>query len=779
MRTAANVVRFKKPAGPPFGGFSKHQDPSQIGPLKCQDCENVILEHGRLRKRPGIVRLGGTTTVTTGKRVEGVYGSQTQPVSGSPAEFIVKKCSAVTGYTVGTLFFWDSTNGWQATASSPAPTLNGNVPTFHEVGIKGEDAYAHVFMLDGSTHAWKLPLDTSRKAHKVGIPCWTPDPDNGGYTNITKGVDLLPTQSDYDDKNFLLSVYETAAAGNTFVYPKTYEFIWTFCDRTQVPPNNELAEHPGLEGNSFGAVYGVKPGTITVTFDNTVGGYKRDFKLYFHSNSCGHTGELTDFKGFFYTHIRVYARCVTDSETNYMHIGTWGHPDYTLSDDDGVWQAEATSEFEWYIDTADLNPSDEDDKYPDLPAAGDGAYDYAPTRNYVPQEMDYFAAHNGRGYWARNDAPFVHYTDAVGVHTGGSYEAITSEFLPPLDGPISLLAHYQDMLVIGTAHGLWAQTGILASHTNRTAAQGAEIPDIPWALTRIPGTVGAVEQGTGSFVIVDGYLFYIGKNGLERFDGTRTENVSLAIRDLLPSDDAVNYLKDATLAHDPNRHIIYMVVRKNLDETPANSRYAGDDASTTGQVESTIWCYHYRALDPLTGYGEWTRLTNIGVYTKANTYDQRYTAIGMRRPLGDKARLLVGMRVTEATDTYYDDCSVHEESASLHTDTQTKGPSPSTVNITWLWQSGHWDLGLLETRKLFHNLAVHIAEDANSSSATLTLGVQVDEGTLFTESFYEKYSHVDFPVGMAGYDVSVKFAGDSGVATEILGYALEAEVIRS
>lgn len=710
-RSLRTVVRLPGP----LGGLAAHLNARQVGPLRCQDCENVIIRPGRLKKRPGIVKLDDTESpddvldVVTAARAEGVFGTITNPASGSPVELIVTKVSLVAGaYTTGKLRFWfDDNVGFQVQSNTEDPLgLNGNVPTFQKVGIRGADELANIYMLDGSDRAHRIPAHTSRTVYRAGLP--------------------PPTNM------LLLDV----VGGGTWTAVK-HEFKIAICDRDQTQPDDPL-NPPGLLSLAT-----VESGLTTP--DN-------NFSIDF---------DAPDKAVEPWTHLAVYVRSADVNPDQFLFLGYWNLDGKDRADDKGVIGAGSNGR-EWRITLGGTAGQQ---------ATGTGTYDFPPTRNNVPEKMRYFAIFNGRGFWARDNESFVWYSDPVSALTGGHYEALSYEFLQPLSTTITLLAAFRDQLVIGTSAGLHVLTGIISSHTNASAAREETLPPFSAQFEPVQGDIGPVAKGTGSFVVADNHLYFISKNGLERYDGQSVQDINLAIRSLLPTSDTTNTMATATLAHDPVKHIIYMLIREDV----SGGKYLGDDAATTGQLDSTTWCYHYREVDRDTGYGQWTRITTIGSTTEALGNNQRYGAVGMRQPLGSESRLLVGMRAFNGdSPDIADDATVYEESASGFADDDLKGVSG--VNVVWSWQSGRWNAGLNERRKRFHHLTTPIRKGSNSSG-TFVVDYEIDGSASRVGTCPENQDRIESPLGAYGDDLSVKFSGASTEESEILSYAIDMEPV--
>lgn len=725
-RSESTVVRLPGP----LGGFAEHKDPTQIGPLRCQDCANVIILDGRLVRRFGIEEISPLSTARIADaRIDACFGSTGPSVTGVTVELIVCKLTKDTDdYAVGYFYLHDPSN--QMVALSCADTLNASIPTFHPVGVRGDDYAEKTFILDGSAQAHKVEMKVGGSLFRCGLDA--------------------PTIVDVDS-NPLDSGSRTAS---------TYAFKVALCDRSEVNLDDfDWPPPPGLMGNS----------AIVFDADNSNAEY-----IVIPSVQEAHI-EFTApaATNQYWTHAILYRRDVTATETTYRYVGYWartaglqevgdalltdnGGNNYTLAEGGPFKTAAGSSE-----------------AVPDT-AAGTGPYDFAPTRNNVPEDMRYFAVHEGRSFWAQDDKPLVWYSDAVSYESGGHYEAISGEHLGALDSSITLLASWGNQLLIGTNRRLYTLTGIVNSHTNYSIAVGANLPPGSAEVNEVVGSIPPVPEGTGSHVTADRYFYYIGSTGLVRFDGVFTEDVTKAIQALLPTSDTATTLGTATLAHDPIKHIIYMLVREDL----------GDEAEETGRIESTIWCYHYREVDPLTGYGQWTRITDIGLTTAFAGKGQRYESITMRHPIGAPPRLVVGMRVEDkdagpSETAALLDCVLFSETTDtvLRPDTD-RDEYAGSANVAWYWQSGDWDLGYMDRRKMFYLMTTFVKIVALGA---VRVGFQVDGEDLVNDETSFNYTpsinRLDTPIGRAGEVISVRFSGDDAREAEVMGYAIDAQLV--
>jgi hypothetical protein len=458
---------------------------------------------------------------------------------------------------------------------------------------------------------------------------------------------------------------------------------------------------------------------------------------------------------------------ITAGQSRAYYAGSWYRPGYQKSTPNEVGAVAVTGDH-YKIELTENSHV--------LQASGNGAFDYMPTRNHVPENMRYFALWSGRGFWARDYEPLVYHTDVWNPLAGGHPECLSGDFLPAVDSPVTLLAEYGDALIIGTDGGVYAVAGVISSYTNTAAARLEELPPHSAVITRTPGELGPVSKGTGSYVVADGILYFITRHGLARYEGpeVRPQLVGLAVQSLLPSSTTVSPLSNSMLAHDPVKHIIYMLVRELKAAAEADARYSGDTAGTTGQVESYIYAYSYRERDPRTGFGQWTLLGDIGVTANSGGNDRRYSAIGMRHPIGAAPRLLVGVRCQQAAPLDVNDADVYSEDPDSSADNGCEASPAASATVPWSWESGNWDLGMPERKKNIHHLTAKI-KDNSGSAATLNVAESLDGATYQSASHKEDKTRVEKSIGGLAEQISVKFSGDSILDTEVFGYAIDAE----
>lgn len=707
-RTNASVIQLPGP----LLGLATHLDARRIGPTRAQDCREVTLIDGRLKKRFGIVGLLATPPLMTAQRVEGIYGLIKNKSGEAPSEImVVKTTTTASSYASGKIRFYLG-----STFDAPdntEDTLSGNVPLMMEVGSLGSDYGSALFILDGSARGHKVPANGNKNVYRIGLSA--------------------PT-------SFTVEAFTAIGTGYTV---GTFEWRVSLSDRDQVPTNNTRS--PGLESN---ATDELELQTIP----------DRGVRLEFVA---------PDPTVEYWTHANIYRRETTAgvNETNWLYVGRFarGTPatgEGQLTDQGGgTWRADI-----------------DDDPDFGTPATGTGFYDHAPTRNNVPTNMDYFVAYRGIGLYARNDEPLVYLTD--NLSQGGHLESINNEFLPPFDGPISLLAYYRGSVMISTTNGLYRMTGVPSQLSNYAVALGLSAAGSVPQIERLDGTLGAVHRGVGQSIVAGGSLYYVTQGGLVRFDGQSTVLVSKAIEGLLNDGTATTTYSESTLSHDSIKGIIYWLIREPVAFTDA----------ATGHFSGTIWCYHYRFVDPMTGFGSWTRFQGIGggvVETGGiNSYQagDRATAIATRNVPGALPKLLVGLRIWDGNvANAVDDGSVYVESDTLYVDTANKYNPITTAIILWSWQSGFWNAGIMFKQKLFYAITAMIKKISGAGNE-LGISHSVDGSTLVSQDYSPDQLNVDHDVGIQGEELSVKFSNAIGGGAntsefELFGYTIDAEPV--
>jgi len=715
-RSPARVQRFIGP----LGGLVTHVDAHAVPITSAQDCENVVLMERSIRARNGLRRLESATIADC--RIEGLWGGLTAPASGAAAEIIVIKTSAMSGdYVNGALYFSFAVSGAYQAQAGTAITINGNVPTFVQHGQRDANAESQVYMLDGSARAHRIPLSTGKAAYPVGLTA----PTISASTFITSGL----THPTFGDN----------------------EYRVTLVNRANRPADDESGR-PGLESSASP----IKTQNVSAASEAQL------------------TVSTVDPAIEPWTHIRVYRK--GPSQAHHLFIGEWARP----INPSGL-QESGDGLLLWLSDTS--YKLDEAGPFEDGPAGGEflaqpngnDPWDFAPTRNGVPANMRYLAFWGARSFWGRPNEPGVFYSDVFDSQSGGHFEAISGEKLPILDAPTTLLAVMGEGLIIGTTIGLHAILGTLVSHDNNSAAQGLKLPVISPTIRRFPGATPPVAQGTGSYVIAAGNLYYISAYGLERFNGQISENVSDGIEGLLGTSNNLSVLQTATLAHDSIERRIYMLVR-----TPVSGgKYTEDIAGTTGQLESVIYVYHYARPNPETGRGDWTKIERVGVCSESSAHDQRYSAIGVRQTGAARPLLMVGMRIYDATDTRFDDAQVYTESLTEARDEKAIETSPTNVTVPWSWKSGSWDFGYPDIQKQVHHVVAKTKAITGGTAENYTVAAHLDaDPTPTQDDFAETLDRADLSVGAFVDSIAVELSGDSGAngtPSETLGFTVEAE----
>lgn len=793
VRSLGTVTRINRSVGVPFHGLVSHLSPEQIGPNHCTACANVLLLHGRIRSRPAFVQAGeplypgrieSMDSFVLRDSTDDVYHAQiitkisrhddigTPNLYGTYVVVIENPAGSFSQYTPFDAFANPTKiNGKSATFFAAAI---GQYATIERPTASGDDVLKHekrVYILDGSDSVWVTCGHQGSLAPafwRAGLPA---------PTNATKEG-------------------TTTAAGKNLP-AGTYEFYVSICNKYMVPLIALGSNSPGLEGNAFQLISNVVLGSDSVPL------------LKVH---------IPKAKEEVWNYIRIYGREV-NTQANAILLY---EIDKTAASVTEVDQGSGTYSYEITAATHMAYKS----------TTGDGVYDYPPTRNLRPEKFDFMAVYRSRAFYASRTSEFVYYSDIVSPIFGGHYEAISGEYLEPLDGPCGLLAPFPDQLVIGTSKALYIHTGALASHNNATAHTGADIQAGSDQMDRIAVDRGPIDGGTGSYVIADGALYYISAEGLEVYDGNNSVNLCEPIRTELEAaigTDAAA-LKTAQLAHDSSRNIIYFLIRPNVTYDEVNDSIQGDP-SPSGYPDaafleatynaSTIFCYHYRNRDSLTAIGAWTKYDTLGdgdLITEGATdprtligvtsdYSRRrrYSAIAMHRSSeSSRARLIVAARGMTVYDNgtvepvppvnpgksyghFHTDATlwwisyltprilIEDEDSSLDeiTPFDLGNDDPLEYKIIWSYTSGLWDAGLIEREKKFHFLTVNTLANALGLSE-FTVGISVDGSTPRSRTYKLSRNKIKFPIGAFGDRLQIVFLSTGASAPmEVLGIGVD------
>lgn len=691
-RTLASVRRVSKPYGSPFLGLSVHNDPRLIGPMRCVDCENVILSHGTIRKRYGFDILGDTGLADLLVEALTSYSYIHIPHNTQDSVRGIGHLALSKSPQAGPLhFLYELRDGiWEFLLTIPTSSDLREIPGFEQVAqtakstgsSSGHDSV--IYILDGTSRF----SDTTPMIKKSGGP-------------FLEGNQELATTS-------RIGIAAPINVVRTGGLTRNYTFAISLSDRTQAPVDTPAVD-PGQESNANFLIANATTGTeLTIQFDA--------------------------IEQYRWTHARIYALDVDAAETEYKFwasfsrggLGDTSEADNLVQVDPNTWKIVVSAST-----MDDISRND-----------GKGAYSQAPTRNHPPRNMRYFAAFHGRGFWAARGQRFVSYSDPVGPNSGGHYESLSFDFLPPADGPVTMLANFYDQLVIGTPRGLTILVGAISSHTNGSIARGEPLPRFSANIEPLSGaSIGPVLNGTGSHVLADGRLYFISENGLERYDGKFVVNVSQAIRD---REDAPlgDTLVEAELVHDIPENIIYLFI-------PAS----------TGQA-ARMFCYHYRILDPDTGVGAWTRW-------RSKVADQDMIAIGndINDP-GDPGHVIV------ATNNPGPPVGslIRVQRAASSSDTLF----PTLFRpIPWFWKTGRINFGISERRKQFFFTTI----DIERNEGVMRVGHAFDEADpeAVAADRTQQASKLKLPTAGYGDEMSLYFGSLQSVNhSRIAGFAIDA-----
>lgn len=772
-RTIAETGRIQKQ----FGGISTFDHARTVPPNRAIRAENVTIENGEIRKRIGFKAWDDDWDPYGFGQIEGLFGLLAQQEStGTMRSYGVVKHLAHPLYDDSLVQFWlwqSQTAGWELPSNTAIindfsigtlmTTRTALITKTGQSGMKVElsgdaadvspiyDAIA--LITDGARYAYKTPV-TDAVLYRCGMPA---------PTTFTQSVTVagLGDKHPSGTYQFCVTVCNLALqehgkyADSTGIVRPAW---WTV--------NSANGEDPGLESNPV-------PVPLVTTTDLVVDVATDYVKLVFTA---------VDRELHPWTSIRVYRRR-TDSgaeESTFRHVATFAHPE--LGSRWGIFTPNPVTKI-GDVYTVTING----DAINTTPATT-GTWAFPPLRNYVPERMDYFARSGSRGYWGRSGEFTAYYSDASGPLSGGHIEAISRETIGTFDGPLSGIFAFFQQVIFGTPTGLNVLTGNFPSQSNVGVWTNAKLN--PGGFRFEPQAVddGPVLNGTGSHVIADNTLYYISQNGMVAYNGRVAINVSTDIQaDLTSFSATVDIMSKAQLAHDPVRHIIYMLVRKP-------QLYPDEDVSSVDSqyVKSRIFCYHYRNKNPETGLGEWTQFDQIGpgalntAGSPVNTTRRdRYSAIAMRHFTDRPPHLAIGHRApsqegTPGTYMSYRDAVVMEQIDGEFKDTHN-GPdngAEGTDGVSGRWEGGRSDWGLPDRLKDFWKITVKVAS-TSSAGDNLSVGFQVDGSadqlSAFNPNTFPTY---EIPVGWAGTELALVFAWtDSSDDINILAATINQEAL--
>ena len=723
-RTLSTVRRISRLFGSPFRGIAEHIHPKLLRPNYAEHLDQVYLQGGAVAPRKAFKDITTTEAHFATHTCIGLHGflqrdpaaSSTPVIRSIDLAFMKHNSTGVVKLHVHNADD-DATQFATMRTFGTSDASNGTHVNFFDVGITGREvtnknipAYtAMIYMLDGDTRMLKTSgnqLSSTYFLWPIGIKA--------------------PTTVSFAEVN----------TGGSFQAGDSYAFAVSLCNRFVAPDTASLHD-PGQEGNAtFEPALPAASGTDQTYQTFTSGSANKAELTITVPNGNTVAGAEDDF----WTHARLYRR--KSEETTWKFVGNFNrHADYAETGD----LATLTDLGSFQYKLTDLGPGGSDDY---SVALSTGAYDYAPTRNNVPGGMHYFAAYRGRGFWASKYKRFVYYSDPVGALTGGNYEAISNEFLPPFKGTVSMLAAFQDSLVIGTPNTISPMRGNLSSHTNasvaRTESIGVFFPD----LDEFRVDFGPVENGTGSNVVADDLLYFVSARGMSVWTGSKVIDVSKALRAETGFTLSSTYMSSAMLAHDPEQHIVFFLVK---------------DSSWSGA--STVYCYHYRNIDPETRVGAWTAWGS-SAFHKAGSSDSGIDQIAISKTTAGRQSLM--MNRLHSTD-----------SKVIVQRLETSTGNDDLGGFTWSWKSGRMDLGIPDRRKHFHYVTLQI----KPIDTQLDVITYIDGAGAITASYSnletDSVVSLKVPVGRAGYDLTLELqqTTTANVDFQLLGYEIDATVL--
>lgn len=676
MRTAQQVKRINKRFTGPFLGLSEHNAPEMIGPVNASDCNNVLMVHGRIQQRFALTDIG---LELTSRKARHVLRFRQRLSSPSLDPVTYETISVVLADNLG-----EAGNDW-----------------FYVLLSADLGAWTTGVILSSTDDGGRLTLMglLGRGNAAQSIPAYN------SMIYVLSGGDILKKLPGNDPWDTVIGIAPPTALSVTTAtplctnFPSNADIAVSLCDRLQAPVASTF-QHPGQESNS------IAQGSL-----NNMNTLSIEFTAY-------------DPTGTFWTHARVYVKLT--GETTYKLMGNFPrHSDFSETGDFPVMTN--PSGFVWHIP---LN-------YTEATAGtlGNGhvasadAYDFRPTRNLVPINMHHFAFYNGRGYWANRDDNIVHYSDIFNPLSGGHPESLSGDFLAGFNGPITLLAEYNNSLVIGTPSSLYRVTGQVSSHTNATQETSGTIGVTPNRQVPIPGSTGPPAGGYGNYIIVENLLYFVTLRGLEFFDGAKVVDVSAAIRQ--HANFAAADFDRATLAYDHINGFIFLAAAPDM------------------------WVYHTRLIDAESGVGTWT------FWDKADR-SHEYYAVGSLN--GEDPPVLLGS---------WNPANSRGQMSTLATEVETTSESRK-----WSWTSGEIDLGVPDRRKRWYTLTVHGADD---TANVLHVAYSIDGGSFIdaTADFLNNTT-LKFHINGYGRRLRVRFEGLTSVSTNnarIFGFDIEAELV--
>ena len=737
VRSAAGTARFRRQLRGPFAGLVADVAAGLVGPLRLAECNNVYLRKGAILRRRGVHNLyllSGAANLRIVNaiyfRVPAFYGSNAY-LEAIVVKFLGTVMGGVGGIRVvsngaGQLLFGDCSD-------AAALFETGSIDPCSFLAIPGstvDDDFpdrlpVDLFCLDGASRPVKVVVNDNAAGLRIR-PIGLSPPTAAAATRLSPGV------SPY---------YESGQ----------WEFAVSLCSRRFPSGDSVIEDVPLVEGNALEVPEKmvIEGGNYTIQLDITA--------------PWSQTGQ-------FWTHARLYVRNAV-TETQYRFLAWLNRPhaenpphtgDVVMTDETGdVWRAVLTS--------ANV-PA-----FAELPS-GDHAYDYWPTRNYVPGKAHYATLWQARCWYARNDDALIWPSDIVGALTGGNYESVSGEFLTvPGGGPITLLANFDETLIVGTPETLYRYTGDYTSLDNRAVAvdEQRSIPGID--PDQATGGLGPVRRGPGAHVIVGSKLYFVSRYGLACYDGERTYSLSRDVWEAMrtmptgftASMGGEELLRWTTLHHDAERRIIFMTIR-----VPGTWASRPTDALNGYGV---VWCYHYAEVDPDADAeagieGTWTVWRSFGG-DQTLAIPRRVTAACVIDQPPNPPALAVSL-IADGGSGLWDTTEIYAEYppdlATSYADHDLVNDDTDALNVDWLAKFGEWDAELGDFKIHWYTLFAILKALAGETVATTYLKAYVNG---YTKSRTAKMDRgfILLPVNMAAPVIAWEVGGSGQVPVELQG----------
>jgi hypothetical protein len=770
------MVRVVTPIQGPFRGLAGHVPAEQVSAIRMEDANNCWIERGAIVKRLGFSNLESASsddweivslnfhgarrwcTLVSPERyqwVEMLIG-KVYEYSGTPKEVTAAKIvlfarQILTPSYAWRLWFGITHNVTKYTYSDM--TADGAWDHLNILPYTVSDLDGHkvngALLLDGGEYTRKLiiPNDAVPSVERAGLPAC-----DSGEATMTTGQSPL---------NYPLG---------------TFEFAITFCNRAEVE-SLDPAQPPGIESNYY------------VLGEVTPDGTSAEVLLRFDYP--------TDSTVQTITHVRVYRRDVAAGASWWRAVGYFATSATYQEDGDGLTEGTGSGGFDDELHMPGPRKGDSSDYLYDLEAGGQGPWDWAPSRNYVPQRFNYGVLHDNRGFFAGRDRPDIWFTDPINPMNGGHLEHITPDPLRAPMGPITLLASWHDVLVVGTPDTVYIVRGTLVSLTNAGIARGEIVADPGIIFDETDATIGAVRNGTGSYVVANDKLWFITCEGLAYFDGRQVIVVGRPVRDLMmPDEDDFtpdpdrHYTQDeeipfsrSCLAHDRERHLIVMNVHQYGDWTGVAGAWT---------CRGSLWCYSYLDADPepnrdaLDGSyrGSWTPFRSIGG-AMDDYYSRFITALTIVRRGHESRRseVVVGIVRWNTTSSKYESAGYWGEVHGMMIDRKNVSGT-EYCGVDFLARMGPWDDGLPDRKKKLLSAYMWLGHRPTAPSVTELppkLNVLVNGNTYVSSIHVAERGYVRTRVGASCQRAQVEFS-ESGQDVRnnqvvILGYGFDRKLL--